>query len=121
TLQATRPDSDMQLQVAGTVALASGHAMDLTLDWQQLQWPLAGAAQYLSKQGQLQLQGPLENYDLMGQLQWQVTGQTAGQLDLKGSGDLQSFHLAQLQTRGGPGDIDVQGDMAWAPELEVSA
>src|SRR5699024_2282360 len=56
-----------------------------------------------------------------GQLEWQVTGQTAGHLQLTGSGDLQSLQLAQLDISGGPGDISANADVTWAPALDVRA
>src|SRR5699024_9338174 len=41
-LRLQRPGTPMTLTASGTVALATGNAMDLTLQWQKLRWPLAG-------------------------------------------------------------------------------
>lgn|GEM_PF-245157 len=120
-LQLQQPDSPLSLQAGGTIALASGNAMDLDLHWQQLQWPLSGQPDYRSRQGQLQLTGTLDDYTAEGRIDWQVVGQTEGRLQLTGSGDMQSFALRQLTVAGAPGDIEAQADIAWAPALRVSA
>src|SRR5699024_7720084 len=120
-LRVTRPNSPMQLVADGTVALAAGHALDMQLQWQQLNWPLNGDADYLSKRGQMQLTGAPDDYQLVGRLDWQVVGQTAGQLQLSGAGDMQSFQLEQLEISGGPGHITATADVAWAPHLKAQA
>lgn len=116
-----RPDSPMRLNAEGTVALARGNAMDLTLSWQHLHWPLSGQPSYVSKQGEFKLAGSLDNYELQGHMQWQVADQAAGQLQLAGTGDLQSFQLEKLSITGGPGDISAHAKVAWAPELAIEA
>ncbi|HLQ85455.1 MAG TPA: translocation/assembly module TamB domain-containing protein [Salinisphaeraceae bacterium] len=120
-LQLRRPDSPLQVDAAGTLALAAGNAMDVALSWKHLGWPLDGEAVYSSRQGQLELSGTLEDYDLAGALDWQVSGQAEGHLELAGSGDRDSFVLSQLAISGGPGTINATADVAWAPALAISA
>lgn len=121
TLRVKRPDTPMQLMAQGTVALAKGNAMDLTVQWQALRWPLGGQPTVRSEYGHFQLTGTLEAYQIDGVMQWQVAGQAAGQLQITGSGDMQSFHLAKLQISGGPGHIVARADIRWAPKLAVTA
>lgn len=120
-LDIVTPATDGKLTAAGQVALASGNAMDLTVDWSGLQWPLSGEAAYRSKTGKIKLTGTLDDYDLDSNLLWQVVGQTDGKLALNGSGSTQAFDLKSLDISGGPGHITGHAQTQWAPDLDVKA
>ncbi|WP_348761606.1 translocation/assembly module TamB domain-containing protein [uncultured Salinisphaera sp.] len=124
TIQALKlgvPATQGQLVANGDVALAEGNAMDVTVDWQNLAWPLSAKPQYKSRKGRLALKGALSDYDLTTRLDWQVVGQTAGTLAAEGSGSTEAFKLAQLTVDGGPGTIRANADARWAPALDVTA
>lgn len=120
-LKLVTPATQGQLVAQGQVALASGNAMDMTVDWSGLQWPLAGQPAYRSKQGTVKLTGTLDDYDLNTDLLWQVVGQTDGKLALNGSGSTKAFELKKLDVSGGPGHITGHAQTQWAPKLDVAA
>ncbi|GAB3672827.1 translocation/assembly module TamB domain-containing protein [Salinisphaera aquimarina] len=120
-LDLSSPDMSGNLSAKGQVALAEGNAMDLTVDWSELQWPLKGAPAYRSDNGKVRLTGEMTAYQLDTALAWQVVGQTEGKLSLDGSGTMESFDLAKLNISGGPGDISGNAKVIWAPALDVVA
>lgn len=120
-LKLSSPDLKGMLKAEGRVALAKGYAMNLSLDWSDLKWPLTGKAAYLSPKGEVRLTGPVNDYKLDTDLTWQVVGQAQGKLDLAGSGSTQAFDLSRLKITGGPGDISGHAKIAWAPAIEGSA
>lgn len=120
-LNLSSPDMPGTLDAQGQVALAEGNAMDLSVDWADLQWPLSGEPAYRSQNGTVRLAGEMTDYDLETDLAWQVVGQTAGKLSLAGSGSMEAFELAKLNVTGGPGDISGNASVRWAPALDVTA
>ncbi|WP_423822351.1 translocation/assembly module TamB domain-containing protein [Salinisphaera sp. SPP-AMP-43] len=115
------PATNGQLIADGQVALAAGNAMDLSIDWSNLAWPLSDQPSYKSAQGQVKLTGTLDAYDLDTDLNWQVVGQTAGKLAANGSGSLKAFDLKSLDISGGPGHITGHAQTQWSPKLDVTA
>lgn len=120
-LNLTSPDMPGSLAAKGQVALAEGNAMDLTVDWSKLQWPLNGEPAYRSPNGQVNLTGEMTAYQIATNLAWQVVGQAEGKLSLDGSGTMETFDLANLSITGGPGDISGNAKVRWAPALDVTA
>lgn len=120
-LKLSSPDTPGTLDAKGQVALAEGNAMDLSVDWSDLQWPLSGTPAYRSERGTVRLTGEMTDYKLDTNLAWQVVGQTAGKLSLAGSGSMKAFELATLNISGGPGDISGNASVRWAPALDVTA
>lgn len=120
-LNLSSPDMPGTLDAKGQVALAEGNAMDLTIDWSDLQWPLSSTPAYRSEKGTVRLTGEMTDYTLDTNLAWQVVGQTAGKLSLAGTGSMENFELAKLDINGGPGDISGHASVRWAPALDVSA
>lgn len=126
----TSPDTPARLQARGDVALAQGNRMDLVIDWEKLQWPLSGSADYASPAGRFQLTGQLDDYRLEGGLDWLLAaaagagaegGPPAGRLDIAGEGNLSAFSLESLALTGAPGTLTGQADVTWAPALDLSA
>ncbi|MES1941632.1 hypothetical protein T5B8_15410 [Salinisphaera sp. T5B8] len=120
-LNLSSPDMPGTLDAKGQVALAQGNAMDLSVDWADLQWPLSGTPAYRSQNGTVRLTGQISDYQLATNLAWQVVGQTAGKLSLDGHGSMQAFELAKFAITGGPGDIKGNAAIRWAPALDVTA
>lgn len=121
SLNLSSPDMAGTLAAKGQVALAEGNAMDLSVDWADLQWPLAGTPAYRSESGRVRLTGEMTDYELATNLAWQVVGQTAGKLSLDGRGSMEAFELARLDISGGPGEINGNASIRWAPALDVNA
>ncbi|RJS92552.1 translocation/assembly module TamB domain-containing protein [Salinisphaera sp. Q1T1-3] len=115
------PATNGQLVANGQVALAEGNAMNLTVDWQNLAWPLTNTPQYKSPDGTIKLDGTLDDYRLDTKLGWQVVGQTAGKLAASGSGSTKAFDLKSLDISGGPGHITGHAKTRWSPSLDVDA
>lgn len=118
----TSPGKPMRLSAKGQVALAQGNAMHLVLDWQKLQWPLDGVAQYSSPEGEFTLTGKPQAYTLNGGLRWFVAQtKQAGKLKLSGHGSTKSFSLETFALSGAPGSVKGTADVVWAPALKVDA
>lgn len=115
----TSPDAAGRLTAAGEVALAADAPMDLTVQWQGLQWPLAGEPTAASPSGQLSVDGTLDGFELAGALDWRLPGRGDGRLELAGDGDLQSLRLETLAVSGDPGRLTGSASVAWAPELSA--
>lgn len=121
-LQGPWNDLGFALQAAlgaqGSVA-AQGRwtgALDATLDWQRLGWPLtASDAPLQSERGQLRFKGLPEGYefDLDAAL---LARSQAGQLRVQGRGDLNSVDLARAEISAGASRIAAAGAIAWAPQ-----
>jgi translocation and assembly module TamB len=120
-LNIVTPATNGRLTAAGQVALAKGNAMDMTVNWSGLQWPLSGKPAYLSKTGKVKLTGTLDNYDLNTRLLWKVVGQTDGKLALNGTGSTKAFDLKSLDISGAPGHITGHAKTQWSPKLDVAA
>jgi translocation and assembly module TamB len=120
-LNLSSPDIAGTLEAKGQVALAEGNAMDLSVDWADLQWPLSGTPDYRSGSGTVRLTGEMTDYELATNLAWQVVGQTEGKLSLDGRGSMEAFELTRLDISGGPGDISGNAAIRWAPALDVTA
>ncbi|AWN15588.1 translocation/assembly module TamB domain-containing protein [Salinisphaera sp. LB1] len=115
------PATHGQLTANGTVAMASGNNMNLTVNWSNLAWPLSAKPAYKSGQGKVRLTGSLDHYDLNTNLVWQVVGQTQGKLAARGSGSMKAFDLKSLDISGGPGHITGHARTRWSPKLDVRA
>lgn len=118
----TRPGTPMRVSAKGQVLLAQGNAMQLELNWQKLQWPLDGAPQYASPEGEFTLTGTPQAYTLNGGLHWLLAaaGQ-AGQLKLSGHGTAESFDLQTFALSGAVGTVTGNADVVWSPTLKVNA
>ncbi|NNC24027.1 hypothetical protein HKX42_09285 [Salinisphaera sp. USBA-960] len=120
-LRVTSPQTDGQLKANGQLALGKTRTMDLKLAWSDLQWPLKDKPAYRTPKGQVQLTGTMDDYELTGDLNWQVVGRTQGQLQLAGSGSTSKFKLSKLRVTGGAGRIEGHAKARWAPSLQASA
>lgn len=122
TLKVTSPDVPGHIIAHGDIALAAGHAMDLVLQWQDLQWPLQGKPTLVSRSGHFTVTGPLDAYRADGRLRWRLTEQDqAGRLRVGGNGSMQAFRLQTLVLNGAPGKLTGQARIVWAPRLHVGA
>jgi len=114
----------LQLKGPGAAQLKGWFAyvgdFDLTLDWQQLRWPLLGEAQWRSAAGKLTVAGKLDAYRY--QLKTQLAEARAQlELEAEGEGTQQSLRLQRIAARGLGGRLDAQADIAWAPQLRIEA
>lgn len=119
TLRLTSPDIAGQLTADGRVALTEGTPLDVRLQWQDLQWPLTGDPTARSDGGSIEVAGQLDDYRLDADLGWQLPEQDAGRLQLAGTGNLSSLRLSTITVSGGPGRVDGDAHVVWAPALDA--
>ncbi len=106
--------------LAGDISVTADPGLELTLDWEHLQWPLQGKPQYQSRSGKFRIGGTLSAYQLDGGLRWLLADQAqSGVLAVRGSGDSQHFELAEFALSGAPGELQGQGNIVWAPQLKA--
>ena len=90
----------------------------IQLDWQQLQWPLTGKAQYKSKQGSLSSKGSLLDYNINLQTEYALSDLPSGKVSLKTKGNLQQLQLEHLRVETLDGDIDFSGLLTWQEKID---
>lgn len=119
----TSPDTPGRLQGGGTIALGADATVDMRVDWQGLQWPLAGAADYSSPAGEATVTGTPGDYRVDSVLDWNVRldQPQSGRLSVTGRGNTESFELEQLALTGAAGTMTGAGSVAWAPALDITA
>ncbi len=122
-LTLTSPDSPGRLQGEGKVALGADAIVDLRVDWQGLQWPIAGVPDYVSPSGAATITGTPRDYRLDSALEWStnIAAPQSGQLAVTGRGDLNAFEMETLALTGAAGNVSGSGSVAWSPEFAASA
>ncbi|MEN8801092.1 MAG: translocation/assembly module TamB domain-containing protein [Thiogranum sp.] len=120
-LHLTAPDLQTELRVSGPVDFeADGIGFDLHADWNQLRWPLAGAAQMESPTGRLHLRGSPDDYRFDSQMRLAAPGYTDADLSLQGSGSQDALQIAELNIDTLNGYLQGTATVAWRPGLETS-
>lgn len=118
-IQLPPTNAQLLLKAEGKLAGAEIQLNPVTLDWQQLQWPLVGTALAKIKTGQLKITGTPKNYQLNLETELTETKQVpATNLTIIGSGNLQQFNLETLRSRTLNGQIYANGKLKWQPKLE---
>ena len=89
---------------------------DLRAAWEQLRWPLTGAARWESRQGKLDVSGTFADYAYA--LNTQLWGQDlpSVQLSARGQGDQASTRIEQLALKALGGQVSLAGQLGWQPE-----
>ncbi len=90
---------------------------DLKGHWQNLHWPPV-EAELQSAQGNYHIHGNPAAYTLALTGQFNGPNLPAGDLTLTGKGDLRSFHLKKALVHTLKGQIHLQGNLAWQPEID---
>jgi len=115
-----KPAADSVIQLT-----ASSQFSDLSFDvlgnWQNLQWPLAGASQYASKQGELKLNGSADDYKFT--LNADVIGVDIppGKLLANGKGNMEQVVLEGFQGDILEGRLLLTGKVGWKPVISWEA
>lgn len=109
------PAGDANLHVHGSVKQwrSPTPRFDLKARWQQLQWPLQGAAQYSSASGNASLQGDPDRYSFDAKLHVAGDQVPAGQWHLNGSGDRAHVEVQTLRADVLAGQVQGSGSFAW--------
>lgn len=124
TVQAKGPLTNLQgtLQLAGSEQLKAQVQLNtlapelpfvFSADWQHLQWPLKGKADYQAGKGKLHLAGRLDDYQLDLQSALQLLDYPAGQLATKLRGSLDGIQIANLTVSAGETKATASGKLDW--------
>ena len=112
-------ETPLALSLAGQVASlgAAEPRVNLTLQWQGLNWPLqAEEADIASPAGSVTLEGTLANYQLKAAAELAGRAIPRGQWVLAGHGDASQLVLEELSSQVLGGDLSVSGDLRWDPQ-----
>jgi translocation and assembly module TamB len=115
-LTLNHPNTPSFIELAGS---ADGEQnMDLTLQWNELQWPLTGDAEYSSARGTISLKGNIDDYHLT-LTNAAMTGSMLpeGTVQLTADGNTESAKNLDLTADLLEGKLTVQGNVQWAPAV----
>lgn len=115
-LQLQQLEGSAQLSAQAQMNLNT-EQLDLEAHWQQLGWR-DEQRNILSDNGQLSLQGTLNDYQLNGQIELQADALPPGQLSLQGQGNQQQLRLDQLHLDWLEGSLDIDGLLHWQPDTQ---
>ncbi len=101
TLEAGIEDATVRLGLTGNLRRDLS-ALDVTMNWRDLAWPLSGTPTLASPVGRAVLSGTLENYALDLTATASTTGWPAAKVALRGTGTREQFDIASATVR--PGD-----------------
>ncbi len=109
-------DSAAQIALSGT-ADGDQH-QDIRLNWQELQWPVTGDAEYSSTKGEVILKGSMDAYHLTLNAEIAGTQIPETSLEIITDGSTESAENLQLTANLLEGVIGVQGKVQWTPAVE---
>ena len=109
----TVPGSPAGLRLTGDWQPESGR-FRVRLDWQNLQWPLAGDPAWSSQEGQARVEGEPDGYRVEGQAEVRVRDYPLARADWRGEGDARGLRLQPLRLRWLGGLVEARGRLAWA-------
>lgn len=89
-------------------------------EWNQIQWPLAGAPQISSKQGQFKVSGSLEQYALQLNSSIATDQLPPFTLTLTGQGNAESLTDTLLTLKPKNGQLKIKGDVNWAETIQFA-
>ena len=108
-------------EAKATVALSGtidrDRQLDLSLNWQNLQWPVVEDAEYSSNQGTLIVKGHPDDYQLILNTEVDGTQLPAGDWKLTAKGNTKGAVLTQFTGNTMEGEVTVRGDVQWSPEI----
>jgi len=121
-LQLQAPNSHTRINARGHWQPgADGGNVELTLDWQQLRWPLSGAAWFHSALGSGWLTGNLNEYEfgIATDRPWPQAPPSDWYASGQGNLDGIEFHSLRLDTMAG--ETEAKGQLRWRPQLQWQA
>ena len=108
----------INLQLKSHINLFSENlAHEIDLKWQNLQWPLSGAALYTSKQGSFISRGSLLDHQLKLQTDYALTDLPNGKISLQTKGNLKQLQVESLKVQTLSGEIDFSGLLTWKDDI----
>jgi len=116
-IRITHGDQHLHAQVQGPGATDS---LTLTLDWQNLAWPVDGLPVVTSDSGSGWLKGSPDSYQL-GLAASLRNQQIDGAVYAAGRGDTSSLQLSALQLESAAGTAEAAGHVSWSPTVNWDA
>ncbi|MDM8545950.1 translocation/assembly module TamB domain-containing protein [Candidatus Venteria ishoeyi] len=86
------------------------------IQWSDLRYPLHNKAQFASAEGQIQLSGKTNDWQLQGNWDFKGENLPTSQWNIQGQGDLQQAKLQRLQAKLLGGSTALAGQVAWLPQ-----
>lgn len=108
---------DLQLKTHFDL-LADNLPHNITLNWQQLRWPLTGEAQYSTKQGRFTSQGSLLDQRMTLHSDYNIADMPNGVISLTTQGDLQHLQVESLNLKTLSGQLDFSGLLTWGKRID---
>lgn len=110
------------VNVSGTASdLESKPRIDGKLQWQNLQWPLAGSPVVASRNGTATVSGTLDDYHLQADGELEQPNLPPGKLQVAGQGNMSGLNLRSFQANWLAGRISGQGAVHWDKTLRWQA
>ena len=110
-----QPDTAAIIELSGTADTEG--VSDLSLHWQELQWPLTADPDYISKKGTASIKGPLDAYHLI--LNAEIAGKQIpkASLDIITDGNTKKAKNLTVKAKLLEGAIDLKGNVQWTPAV----
>ncbi len=102
---------NVQISAQGQMELAQPQALDVKLSVK------GGSGTYGVGDLALTATGELQNYRVELAGDWQYADYPEYRLDVVGTGNLEGMNFEKLALRGEAGNLDLQGKLAWSPQL----
>jgi translocation and assembly module TamB len=120
-LRLTSPAHETEVRLSGPLHFGGdGTGFDLRANWSRARWPLDGAAQVESPEGQLHLSGTPDDYLVDSQMTLAAPGYTSAKLSLHGKGTQKALQVSTLNVDVLNGQLQGSARIAWQPRLETS-
>jgi translocation and assembly module TamB len=117
TLKVSVAEQAARVTVKGQIIVADTPDFDLTIDWQQLQWPLQQPT-IKSPKGHIVVDGKIDAYTLGIQADVAVPEKTDAQILLEGQGSREALTLSRIDITSLEGKIEGKAGLSWQPELK---
>lgn len=119
TLAVALAEDDAQLEGSGSVQLAGNVPMDVSINWQNLQWPLGKAPDWRSESGTVTVAGSLDDYSLSSTASVTLPRGVPIQARVSGTGNREEV-TAELDLSLFEGRVDGDAFVSWQPSLQAS-
>jgi len=93
----------------------------INANWQKLNWPLLTPAYIKTTDGELSMQGNLDDYTIAISGLLDIDNAPLLDLDAKGKGSLQGLSFSQINAKALGGNVSVSGQLKWIDGIRVKS
>ncbi|MCF6337394.1 MAG: translocation/assembly module TamB domain-containing protein, partial [Gammaproteobacteria bacterium] len=116
------PVNDSRIQAYGQwLPDNMGGNLALTLDWQNLSWPLTGDARFNSPLGSGRMTGNTQQYQLALTADLLIPQAPASTVYVSAKGNLDGLDVSSLRITTLEGEVTAKGKLTWSPQLAWQA